>query len=482
MKKRIIAILLSISVLCSSLFCVKRAHAAPAGPAVALTIVEIGIIAWQILDIMIKGEEPAIIDAIRVCVEENIDAFTNPNSGFRQIWGDFWDNWGEGWQSICNKISSWFDSGDIAVSDDRIKLSYQQYLQLYKELVKIVGTPAVDFHTEYPAVFLDFGSDPYEFPFGSLPTVDYLLQTAPGQTYALCYSNPTEGKLIFSQYYINFYYNGSAEIALNSVSEYFKRIPGSSYYNSAGSSLVQNPNNNFTFASFNSATLNGVRDSYTYETTNCFVFSNGSISYTPISDVDLSGYNCGVVTTISDYNKFLQSLTGFSVSTPGDVGDLDDLSGVIPDDASLSFPANPDLDKPLADQVTVGDVAGVEDLPLSDYLDSIDMDINVPSIIVKKFPFSIPFDFVRFLGVFAADPVPPVFHIPISTRPKNLEQWADNETIGQYVSPDDPMFEIDEEITLDFAHIPLVQPICYTVFIFGFVFLLIHITSKMIQH
>ena len=35
---------------------------------------------------------------------------------------------------------------------------------------------------------------------------------------------------------------------------------------------------------------------------------------------------------------------------------------------------------------------------------------------------------------------------------------------------------------IDLSVIPLVQPICYTVFIVGFVLLLIHITPKMINH
>jgi len=89
---------------------------------------------------------------------------------------------------------------------------------------------------------------------------------------------------------------------------------------------------------------------------------------------------------------------------------------------------------------------------------------------------------VRFLGLLCSDPVAPVFHIPISTNPDNLEQWKGNQTVGEYLSPSDPMFEIDEEIVIDLSVIPLVQPLCYTFFIVGFIFLLIQITPKMIQH
>ena len=75
------------------------------------------------------------------------------------------------------------------------------------------------------------------------------------------------------------------------------------------------------------------------------------------------------------------------------------------------------------------------------------------------------------MSVLGADPVAPVFRIPISTDMKNLE-------------PEDfePMFEIDEELVIDLSCIPLVQPICYTVFIISFVVLLIYITPKMINH
>ena len=44
------------------------------------------------------------------------------------------------------------------------------------------------------------------------------------------------------------------------------------------------------------------------------------------------------------------------------------------------------------------------------------------------------------------------------------------------------MFEIDEEIVIDLSALPLVQPICYAIFIIGFVVLLIFLTPKLIQH
>ena len=44
------------------------------------------------------------------------------------------------------------------------------------------------------------------------------------------------------------------------------------------------------------------------------------------------------------------------------------------------------------------------------------------------------------------------------------------------------LFEIDEEIVIDLSNIPLLQGVSYTVFIVGFVILLIKITPNMINH
>ena len=110
------------------------------------------------------------------------------------------------------------------------------------------------------------------------------------------------------------------------------------------------------------------------------------------------------------------------------------------------------------------------------------LDIDIPSLIASKFPFCIPFDLIRIMSVLGADPVAPVFRIPISTDMKNLEPFAGNQTIGEIPEDFEPLFEIDEELVIDLSCIPLVQPICYTVFIISFVVLLIYITPKMINH
>lgn len=222
---------------------------------------------------------------------------------------------------------------------------------------------------------------------------------------------------------------------------------------------------------------------YNFTSSHCFVYDGGDITYKPLSEVDTTGMQSGLITTTGEFGDFLKSVKGYTPSLVPPEG-LDDLSNVLPTEynPSLSFPVNPDLTRPLPNQVIVGDVPGVADLPLSEYQAEIKTEIEVPSIICTKFPFCIPYDFMRFLGLLCSDPVAPVFRIPISTSPDNLEQWKGNQTVGEYLNADDPMFEIDKEIIIDLSVIPLVQPLCYTCFIVGFIFLLLHITPKMIQH
>lgn len=486
MKKRIIALLLVLSVLCGSISCAKRANAAPA---VAVGVIEIGIVAWELLDLMIKGEEPAIAVAIETIIESGIDAFTNPESPFRQGWKSFWDNWGAGWENICDTIAGWFGAGEIELTEgEKLILSYEQYLQLCSQVIR-VSSSSLNFTSGYNYVFLSADLS-LPIPLKNLPRITEYFEFG-RQSYTTVFFD--KDTVVFPSWYtlvgkirpdekgFSFVFNKiltepylldenflPLESGINDVNNFFDEFKPSFYC----------PDINF--GQFSRVFFGNLDEVYT-EFDFCFVFSNGTLTQQPSSAVDISGMQSGILTTTGDYFGFLDSLSGFT-STIKDV-DIDDYDNIIPDDSSLSIPVNPDLTVPIADQVIVGDVAGADDLPLSDYLaNAVNITINVPSVIVTKFPFCIPYDLIRFLGVLAADPIPPVFTIPISTSPDNLAQWADNETIGQYVSPDDPMFEIDEEIVIDFAHIPLVQPICYTVFIVCFVIFLIHVTTKLIQH
>lgn len=40
-------------------------------------------------------------------------------------------------------------------------------------------------------------------------------------------------------------------------------------------------------------------------------------------------------------------------------------------------------------------------------------DISLPKLIISKFPFCIPFDVARLIGLLEADPKTPIFHVPL---------------------------------------------------------------------
>ena len=193
----------------------------------------------------------------------------------------------------------------------------------------------------------------------------------------------------------------------------------------------------------------------------------------------------GYIVCAGHQSTYISSLRSSAVPNVHPDQDLDDLSDTLPLDKTtnpgLVISSNPSITLP-TDAVTVSNVPGVADTTLTNYMTEVDTDIDVPSIIIEKFPFCIPYDFIRIIGVLCADPEPPIFRIPISTNPDNLKGFEGNQTVG--IIPDDfePMFEIDEEIVIDLSAVPLVQPICYTIFIVGFVVLLIVLTPELIQH
>lgn len=465
-----------------SSFISKRAHAAAAVTAG----VSIFVFAWELIDLM-TGKDDACIAAIQTVIENGVDGLTNPESPFQQNFNDFWVEWESGFETICESLSSMSENGEIDLSTDNIKISYQQYLNLCNQVSSIIKIPTIDLTCGYDYKFIKADLS-VPIALKNLPIIsEYFYST--GQTYSPIWYN--KDTIVFPCWYLLF----KSTLTDNDNEFHYNTLSGI-FNNTYFSGLTTSSNLSYIFTnllpSFYSPSPSSLQTDFFLNNNlheqigsfdSCFVFSNGTLSYESISSVDTSEMQSGLITTQSDYSAFLQSLIDF---TPlSNETDINDLSDVLPTDVNpdLSFPLNPDLDVPINNQVIVSNVPDVQDVPISDYpLPGMSLDISVPSIIVTKFPFSIPFDFVRFLGVLASDPIPPVFHIPISTHPENLSQWADNETVGQYVSPDDPMFEINEEITIDLSNIPLVQPICYTCFIVGFVILLIHLTPKMIQH
>ncbi|MBD5111525.1 MAG: hypothetical protein HDT42_03190 [Ruminococcaceae bacterium] len=496
MKKRIVSILLALSVFCFSFsHNPKRSYAAVAGVLVcaAACVAAVSMMQYATSGQYEKDAEK-LIDFINSAGEEanfiiNGETITDENGNTYHNSSYFQSGFGV----ISKKVQELFDNGDLVVDDNNYVIKGDKFHSLIKEVnqsISVMSRPKVDFTSGYNCMFLDVDlSKPFDMK--NLPLISEFFLTSSGQAFAAVYFNET--RIVFSQYFL--YMQGSSvlnERASRRVGSYFlsdsykqnSLSPGT--LSSAGTlddfynfkvSLNMSLLSNFGFSYYSAGSQKVYENSVDY----CFVYENGTVTYTPISDVDVGGMNSGLVTTTGDYGAFLQSIDDYSISTE-DVPKLDDLSGVVPDDATLSIPVNPDKDKPIAEQVGVS-VPGVGDFTLAELQGDLNLDISVPSTIITKFPFCIPFDFARFLGILCADPVAPVFRIPISTHPDNLEQWASNETIGEYIDPDSPpLFEIDEEIVIDLSHIPLVQPICYTCFIVGFIFLLLHITPKMIQH
>lgn len=485
MKKRIIAVFLALCIFAGVFSVSKRAHAA--GATAVSAVVAIGLVAWELLDLMIKGEEPGIVVAMREFIESGVDGLTNPDSAFQQNYSWLWEDYGGVYEVITNIVTEMYENGEIAIKNGKIDLTYDQFQYLYSSAYSVIDTVGLKFSTPYDYTLLNYHIGSYVPIFG-LPADNSYFYSDAGQGYCLCYYD--DEKIVFSPFFAYSKRFSSSSLGLGFASRLYYnssfqwRAVG---YNTTGTdSYIISFNYKFCYHDLGDYSVkyekyDNTEEEY-FDAENCFVVSGGVLSYASISSVDVSGMKTALVSTTGDIESFIKSIT--SSETFDSVGDtLTDLADVLPveENPVLSFPISPDLSLPVADQVTVTTPTAAN-VPIADYLNPVITDIETPSIILEKFPFCIPYDFIRIIGVLAADPVAPVFHIPISTHPKNLEQFAGNETIGDYISPEDPMFEIDEEIVIDLSHIPLIQPICYTIFIVGFVIFLIKLTPRLIQH
>ncbi len=488
MKKRIVAILLVLSIFCFSLRISKRVYAAGTGS--VAVIAAVAMLAVNLISMCNGGYDDTAEALGNFFVEtgEQFDYFFN-GEDILDINGNviYHDSspFQIGVSQIANELQSAFNSGELTQVDGNWQIKGDKIKNVIRNANASIGAmarPNIDFTAGYNCTFLDVDlSKP--FTLKSLPVMSEFFYSSTGESYAAVYFD--KNRIVFSQYYLLWACAPSCKLIPRSISETYEssQLTGGS----VGSTDVDVFLDYFSYY-FNMSQLNNLFVSYSLygdhlldnPVDHCFVYENGTITYTPVSEVDVSGMNSGLVTTTGNYGDFLKSIDDFSVGTTT-VPKLDDLN-VVPDDATLSIPVNPDKEISIPEQVGVS-IPGVGDTTLAELQGDLNLDIDIPSIIVDKFPFCIPFDFVRFLGILCADPVAPVFRIPISTNPGNLDGWASNQTIGDYINPDSqPLFEIDEEIVIDLSHIPLVQPICYTCFIVGFIFLLLHITPKMIQH
>lgn len=472
MKKRIAAAALAAVLVCGIIGLRPKA----VGGTVA-AIGSIGIAAYYLMMTLIDNS-----DALGNVIEDNIEFFSSPDSP-----------WNKGWNYINHQLQSWFDSGEITISaDGKVDLTYDQYMQLYHQMIKSVGKPSLEFESAYKCGF--FSADLSQpILVGDLPHISEFFNTQFGQSFTAVWYNddcivfPLFCTIINSfevnntrfSYWMNRQVTNSFQLGATpngdtarggggEFDDLVRKYAPSVYMPSP--SMFQ-----YSFEYYGN-------HSFKFEPTSCFLYKNGSLTYTSLSDIDVSEMVSGLISTTGKYDDFLKSIDGFSVSS---TAPLDDLSDVLPLDKTKNPTLEVDTDPSIVnpdDAITVKDVPGNPEMTLTEYKAQLKLDIDIPSIISTKFPFCIPYDLIRILGVFVADPVAPVFRIPISTDPAQLEPFKGNQTIGNIPEDFEPMFEIDEELIIDLSVVPLVQPICYTVFIVGFIVLLIHITPKMINH
>lgn len=479
MKKRIITITLAL-VLAFNFLAVR-----PRAAGAVVAIGSIGVAAYFLLMTMIENS-----DEYDRLLESGVDAFTNPDSTFQT---EYVAKWYDGWDIIRNKLTDWVDDYTVSVTDDgKVSLSYSQYLDLCDLVGQAGASNNITLNTDIPHLF--FKAEP-----GITYNIDYSIsvnsdeEMTYGMSYIPVYYTADKLYLCSNSAYIRYLVSKSYNETYLNASQYYVRDNDYGYQSHdnmfdgyyGGNKLYKlidlklsicSTNTKFTYSS----NWNNKNVSKTYAV-NWFETDGKTIS--KCSSPDLSGCSFGYICCRGTSSDFFKTVTEANI-TAG-TADIDDLSKVLPLDKTKNPTLEVDTDPAITnpnDAVTVKDVPGQADMTLTELKANTRLDLDIPSMIATKFPFCIPFDFIRIIGVFCADPKTPVFRIPISTDPSQMEAFKGNQTIGEIPEDFEPMFEIDEELVIDLSVIPLVQPICYTVFIVGFVLLLIHITPKMINH
>ena len=489
MKKKILAAALAAVVAFN--ICTVR----PRAEVAVGSIITIGVLAWNLLGVM-TGDFDGARSGIAWCIQSNIDSMTGTFDALINPDSDFQVNWRTGFNTMCNTIQSWVDSGEATIDGDgNLHMDYKQYVELYNQLIQCcdltvdfgeIGVPysfiPIQFSSQIPVLSVPFYSAENHHTYISVFPVYYndnSLYINADQCFRFLYDdNSSDGNVRtsvqfepgFSSSMYPFTYDDlMARLALK-----FAYIPSENCITSYSGSK-SGLSGSFPYREISTKSL---------QTWLSYNFDDGLFYDVSTESVDTT-LSTGYIVCAGHQSTYISSLRSSAVPNVHPDQDLDDLSDTLPLDKTtnpgLVISSNPSITLP-TDAVTVSNVPGVADTTLTNYMTEVDTDIDVPSIIIEKFPFCIPYDFIRIIGVLCADPEPPIFRIPISTNPDNLKGFEGNQTVG--IIPDDfePMFEIDEEIVIDLSAVPLVQPICYTIFIVGFVVLLIVLTPKLIQH
>lgn len=491
MKTKIAAAVLAAVLLLHIFGSFTRVKATGAVIAAGATI---GILAFNLIGVM-TGRYDDCAEGISCFIDNGVEGWQKAFVGSADTPSWFVS----GWEQIYNTCSIWFESGAITIDDSgKVRMKYSQYLDLCGLIGEAYAEFDITLSTDIPYICFKADRDVlYEInPAIMVCSVDDL---ADGMSYVPVFytednlylpdsffnillrpwldtdSNAYVSSRIYRYELINSISNGSQ----GCLNGYYKNCHYTDFLSRANMSFGGNTTDIFvSFKNFvwsdNQLNSNQAVNWYCYD-------GSTLTAATP----DLTNTPMAILNCRGSYVDFVNSITSYSaVSVPADVDDLSDPLATVLEktkDPTLEIDTDPAIVTP-ADAVNITDIPGESDVTLSQLNDKTKTDIDIPSVIAEKFPFCIPFDFIRILSVLCADPVAPVFRIPISTNSEVLSQFDGNQTIGDIPEDFEPMFEIDEEIVIDLSCIPLVQPVCYTIFILVFVILLIYITPKMINH
>ncbi len=402
-----------------------------------------------------------------------------------------------GWSQLTNMVTVWFDSGEIELSEDgKVYMNYYQYLELCSQMYEYVDvTLDLGSGLEHGIINTPFGQ---AIPCSTMLKLDCFYTCGIGCSYAPTYYS--DQALYISQlYYRGLDYGFNGTISSHGFGPIFpsgswRVMPSggqvfSDWCSIYNPSFFYNATDNSCYYNFVLG-MDKVPQLWSMEASDWWFYdaATGYVTTVDISEVDTS-LSQGYLLTEGLTKDFISTIS--SIAAAPDTSQIDDLSDPLDDllvlnpDPGLVVDTDPSIALP-TDAILITDIPAVDDMTLTQALDDAlpRLDMEVPSSIWNKFPFSLPFDFYRLLTIFAAEPKAPVFRIPISNVNVDMSQFEGNQTLGQFadVESTELLFEIDEEIVIDLSNIPYIQPISHAIFIVSFIALLIFVTTKLIHH
>lgn len=404
--------------------------------------------------------------------------------------------WVQGWINMYTAIKGWFDDGTIELDDEgKAYITYSMYRDLCTAMYDYVDLK-LDLGSTINHSLINTAFDEFVF-FKNVPKLATYYDDL-GCSYAPVYYSDTavyigecfvrpcviiQNDGVSASVDFRIYdANGDARAGLlsgtySSEADYYSKFLPSFHYSSDLNLYLQYVNP-YTGTQTCSLAID-----------NWYCFDSSGMNTCPSDEVDTS-LSQGYIAVDGLLTDFIPTVSGFAAAP--DTSQIEDLSDPLDDllvlnpDPGLVIDPDPAIPIP-TDAVTVTDIPLVDDMTLTDVMADtmpIGLDMQLPKTIFDKFPFSLPFDLYRLLTIFVAEPVTPVFRIPISNVNVDMSAFEGNQTFGEYSYSEtfEPMFEIDEEIVIDFSGLPFIQAISYTCFIVGFIAFLILITTKLIHH